>query len=242
MRAERAACAVVSGASALAAGIEWHAGTITRLAIVTSEYANGAFAAQTRRAAEYPALALPLAASAAGAAFVLFDDRRADGARHGLFAFAVYGVTGGAILVNAVLSATLTFAAWLWGERLILVLALLATVFDGLLSRGPLAGQRALLSASYAALTVGLRVARRLHHRLGLRCAFHHGYQQGLHPQVQVLLDQHRVAHWQARQYLVAGHPRNGLGLRQDRGQGIGRVFAVNQQPVKAGPSTYLGT
>ena len=72
--------------------------------------------------------------------------------------------------------------------------------------------------AAHTALAVGLRIARRLHHGAGLRCAFHHGYQNGLHPQVQVLLDQYRVAHRQARQNLITRHPGNRLGLGQDGG------------------------
>ena len=95
--------------------------------------------------------------------------------------------------------------------------------------------------AAYASLSVGLWVARRLHHGTGLFSAFHHRYQQTLHAQVQILFDQNRIAHRQTRQHLVTRNPGDRLGLHHDGGQGIGRMFAVNQQPVKAGPGAQLG-
>jgi hypothetical protein len=61
-----------------------------------------------------------------------------------------------------------------------------------------------------------------------------------LHAQIQVLLDDGAVAHRHPG-HGVAGVGRQGLQLRQDGVQIIGRVFTVYQQPVKTGTRANLG-
>ncbi|MNJ74898.1 hypothetical protein D3C77_719010 [compost metagenome] len=68
----------------------------------------------------------------------------------------------------------------------------------------------------------------------------HHGHQQGLGAYVQQLLDQHRVAdRWADDRLRRVG--RNGLQLGQQAVQVVGRVLAVQQQPVEASIGRQLG-
>ena len=103
------------------------------------------------------------------------------------------------------------------------------------------AGQR----AAHAAHAFG-RIARGAHQLLGLLGGVHHGHQQGLHAQVQELLDEGGVPHWhpcdgvgwlRPRRQGAGGAGRTGycLQLVQDGAQVVGRVFAIDQQPVIAG-------
>ena len=105
------------------------------------------------------------------------------------------------------------------------------------------AGQR----AAHAAHAFG-RIARGAHQLPGLLGGVHHGYQQGLGADVQVLLDEGRVAHRHARHGVGrlragrqgAGGAGDGLQLVQDGAQVVGRMFAINQQPVVAGARKHF--
>ncbi len=85
------------------------------------------------------------------------------------------------------------------------------------------------------------RIAHGAHQLACLLGAFHHGDQQGLGADVQQLLDQRGIANGRADNALgwVRG---NGLQLRQQAAQIVGRVFAVQQQPVETGVGRQLGT
>jgi len=143
-------CASISVASAIVATVLGPFGTLTRLSIVKSAFEDGAFHPHTRSAVEYPAFVLPVVAAFASAALAMTSDRSADGARHALIAFAVYGVTGGTVLLDAILGAIIAFAAGMWSDRLLLGVSLAATLFDGAVSVGPQSAPRALLAVTHA--------------------------------------------------------------------------------------------
>lgn len=75
----------------------------------------------------------------------------------------------------------------------------------------------------------------------GLGRRVHHGHQNGLHTQVEVLFDQRSLAHGYAnhgvrtRARQRTGGAGNGLQLPENRAQIVGRVLAVDHQPVIAG-------
>ncbi len=93
--------------------------------------------------------------------------------------------------------------------------------------------------AAHAAHAVR-RVAHGAHQLAGLIGAVHHGHQQGLGADVQVLLDQGGVAHRRA-QHRLGRVGRHRLELRQQGAQVVGGVFTVHQQPVEAGVGGQLG-
>ena len=75
-------------------------------------------------------------------------------------------------------------------------------------------------------------------HRLDHLCrmirAFDHWHQNGLHAKIEKLLYHPHLAHGRADDN--AGSAANGLHLRQNRGNVVRAVFAVDQEPIK--PST----
>ncbi|MCY1424366.1 hypothetical protein D9M71_401060 [compost metagenome] len=77
------------------------------------------------------------------------------------------------------------------------------------------------------------RIANGAYQFGGLLGRFHHGHQQGLGTDVQQLLDQHRVANGWADDRLGRVR-RDGLKLGQQGAQIVGRMLAVEQQPVEA--------
>ena len=87
--------------------------------------------------------------------------------------------------------------------------------------------------AAHTALPIVLRVAHGLHQLRGLLRGIDHGHQDVLRAQIQVLLDQRGVAHGHAAHRVAGGVSGQGLQLRLDAAQVIGRVLAVNDQPVK---------
>ncbi len=68
---------------------------------------------------------------------------------------------------------------------------------------------------------------------------FHHRHQDGLHAQIEDLLDQMRLANRRAHDRMAA--VADDLRLAQHRADVIGRMFAVDQQPVKARIGAKIG-
>ncbi len=64
--------------------------------------------------------------------------------------------------------------------------------------------------------------------------AFDHGHQQGLHADIEYLLDQCCIADDRAN-HRMAGVGRHGLELAEHTAQVVGRMFAIDQQPVETG-------
>ena len=95
--------------------------------------------------------------------------------------------------------------------------------------------------AAHAATAIVLRVAHGLHQLRGLLGGIDHGHQDVLRPQVEVLLDERRLAHGHAADRVAGGIRSQGLQLRLDAAQVVGRVFAVDDQPVKPGQSANFG-
>ncbi len=90
--------------------------------------------------------------------------------------------------------------------------------------------------AAHAPVTVG-RIAHRRHGRARLLRALHHRDQQRLCADVEQAFDLHHVVPRRPHDRM-RGIRRHRLQLRQRRLQLIGRVLAVDQQPVEAGPAT----
>ena len=84
------------------------------------------------------------------------------------------------------------------------------------------------------------RIAGGGYRQRGFFGSLHHGQQQGLRTDIQNLLDAHRVVPYRPY-YRVAGVGGDGLQLAQHVIQFIGRVFAVDQQPVETGAGQQLG-
>jgi hypothetical protein len=89
--------------------------------------------------------------------------------------------------------------------------------------------------------SVVLRVAAGPHQVGRLLGRVHHGHQKGLRADVQVLLDQRGLAHRHPRDGVGARVGGNRLQLRQDVGQAVGCMLAVDQQPVEAGARADFG-
>ena len=117
-----------------------------------------------------------------------------------------------------------------------LLIGVFRVVGDAPPARGPGTG--------HAADALG-RVTRGLHNGARLLGSVHHRRQDGLHTQVQVLLDEGG-----SDMPVPDRHPgdgvrrrigRNGLQLRQNRIQIVGCMLAIDQEPVKTGTGADLG-
>ncbi|MCY1450825.1 hypothetical protein D9M71_676610 [compost metagenome] len=108
-----------------------------------------------------------------------------------------------------------------------LLIGLLQVTGDAVPARRPCQG------TAHAAHALG-RVVHGAYQLACLFSAFDHGYQQGLRADIQHLLDQRGVADHRADDRLgrVGG---DGLQLAEHAAQVVGRMFAVDQQPVETG-------
>ncbi|MCY1426731.1 hypothetical protein D9M71_425570 [compost metagenome] len=84
------------------------------------------------------------------------------------------------------------------------------------------------------------RIVHGAHQLLGLLGRLDHRHQQGLRADVEQLLDHHRVAD-RRPDHRLAGVGRDGLQLAEQAAQVVGRVLAVEQQPVETGVGGQLG-
>jgi len=88
-------------------------------------------------------------------------------------------------------------------------------------------------------------VAGGFDHGAGLLGRVHHGYQDGLHTQIQVALDDGHarmaMAHRHTGHRVCVRVARDGLQLTQDGGDIVGGVLAIHQHPVKTCARTDLG-
>ena len=75
----------------------------------------------------------------------------------------------------------------------------------------------------------------------GLFGTVHHRDQQGLRADVEVLLDQGHVGLHRAHDGVGLGVRRDGAQLVERGARVVGRVFAVDQQPVEAAAGQGLG-
>ncbi len=104
---------------------------------------------------------------------------------------------------------------------------------DAIPARG--AGQRATDAAD-----AGWRIAGGSDRQPRLFGILHHRHQQGLRADIQQLFDLHRIVPRRTH-HRLAGVGRNGLQLGQHRWYIVGRVFAVDQQPVEARAGQQFG-
>ena len=80
-----------------------------------------------------------------------------------------------------------------------------------------------------------------LHTERGLLGRVDHGHQQSFYTQIQVLLDEGRVTHRHTRNGVIDGVCGNGLELLLNALQIVGRMFAIDEQPIKARHGTHFG-
>ena len=95
--------------------------------------------------------------------------------------------------------------------------------------------------AAHAAMAIVLWVAHGLHQLRGLRGGVDHGHQDGLCAQIKVLFDERRFAHRHAAHRVAGGISGHGLQLGLDAVQVVGRVLAIDDQPVKPGQGADFG-
>ena len=95
--------------------------------------------------------------------------------------------------------------------------------------------------AAHAALAVVLGVTHGLHQLRGLLGGFDHGHQDVLCAEVQVLFDERGLTHRHSGHRVADRVSGQGLQLGLDGAQVIGRVFAINDQPIEPGQGTDFG-
>jgi ABC-type microcin C transport system duplicated ATPase subunit YejF len=94
--------------------------------------------------------------------------------------------------------------------------------------------------AAHTTLAIVLRIAHGLHTLRRLLGCIDHGDEQSLSTQIQILFDQGGIAHRHPRYGVVDGIGRNGLKLLLNALQIVGRMLAINQQPIKARHGAHL--
>jgi len=101
--------------------------------------------------------------------------------------------------------------------------------------------EEVLAATEYVTPAIVLGITHGLHQLRSLLGCVHHGDQQSFGTQIQILFDQSCIAHWHTRNGVVHWIGSDRLQLLLDALQIIGRMFTIDQQPIKTRHGAHFG-